>query len=106
MIETLLGLAFLLVVLVLVPLLVLKLVFSLALALVLLPFKLIGAAFRVVFGLVALVLKLLFAGLGLVVGALGIVLAVVLAPLLPLLLIGLVFWGLFRLFTRPALARA
>lgn len=106
MIGTLVGLAVLLFMVVLIPLLALKLLFGLAVGLVLLPFKLLGAVFRVVFGVVALVGKLLFTGAGVLLGVLGLLLALVLVPLLPLLMLGLVFWGVTRLFRRPALVRA
>lgn len=106
MIGTLVGLAVLLFLVVLIPLLALKLLFGLAVGLVLLPFKLLGAVFRVAFGLVGFVAKLLFTGAGLLVGGLGVLLALVLVPMLPLLLLGLVFWGLTRLFRRPVLVRA
>ena len=70
--------------LVLLPLLLLKVLFSL----VSLPFKLVGLVFRIVFGVLGGLLKV---GFGLV-GVLGAVLAmaffVVLLPLLPFLLVG------------------
>ena len=85
--------------LVLLPLLLLKVLFSL----VSLPFKLVGLVFRIVFGVLGGLLKV---GFGLV-GVLGALLAmaffVVLLPLLPFLLVGGVVWllaGLAR--PRPA----
>ena len=94
-------------VLLVLPLLALKLLFSLALGLVFLPFKLLGMAFRLVGGLLGVVLKVLFSGIGLVAGLVGLVFFVVLMPLLPLLVLGFVIWGMTRLFRGPAtLARA
>ena len=85
--------------LVLLPLLLLKVLFSL----VSLPFKLVGLVFRIVFGVLGGLLKV---GFGLV-GVLGALLAmaffVVLLPLLPFLLVGGFVWLLARLARpRPA----
>ena len=106
MLGALFGFAFLLFMVVVVPLLALRLIFGLAMGLLLLPFKLLGAALRVVFGLLGVVFKVVFTGAGILAGLLALVLAVVLVPLLPLLLVGFVFWAFVRLFSRPALARA
>jgi hypothetical protein len=77
--------------------------FRLALKLLTLPFLALGLLLKLVFGVLLLPLFLVLgllalAGLGLV-AVLGL-----LAPLLPLILAGLVVWGLVKLFSRPAAA--
>ncbi len=88
----LVGLAFL----VIVPLLLLRLV----LGLIFLPFKLLGVVLRVVFGvtfgLVGLVFRVLFSGVGLLLALFVLVGVVLLVPLLPFLLVGVGLWLLLR----------
>ncbi len=88
----LVGLAFL----VIVPLLLLRLV----LGLIFLPFKLLGLVLRVVFGvtfgLVGLVFRVLFSGVGLLLALFVLVGVVLLVPLLPFLLVGVGLWLLLR----------
>src|SRR5947208_16276524 len=86
------GLAFL----VILPLILIKLV----LGLIFLPFKLLGLVFRVVFGVtfgvVGLVFRLLFSGVGLVLALLVVVVLALLVPLIPIALIGVGLWLLVR----------
>jgi hypothetical protein len=85
--------------LVFVPLLLLKLVFSLAF----LPFRLVGLAFRLVFGALGGLFRVGFGLVGLVAGILAMAFFVVLLPLLPLLVVGGFVWLLTRLVRpRPA----
>ena len=79
---------------------------KLALGLVLLPFKILGAVFHVVFGVVGGVFRVLFSGIGVVLFVLAALAFVVLAPLLPLLILGVGVWVVARAFRRPALVRA
>jgi hypothetical protein len=74
----------------LVPFLLLRFLFKLALGLLILPFVL-------VFGVLALVL-------GLAAGAFALSFAI-LIPLLPIALVGVVIWGVVRLFSRPSVVR-
>ena len=86
------GLAFL----VILPLILIKLV----LGLIFLPFKLLGVVFRVVFGVTfgvaGLVFRLLFSGVGLILALLVAVGVALLVPLVPFVLIGVGLWLLVR----------
>ena len=86
---------------------ILKLVFGLLFLplrllgkLIALPFMAVGVFFKLLFGV--MFLPLLFVG-GLVVLAGLVVAAVVglLVPLMPLLIVGVVVWGLVKVFSRP-----
>jgi hypothetical protein len=70
-------------------------------SLVALPFMAAGAFFKVLFGV--MFLPLLLVG-GMVVLVFGVLAAVVslLVPLMPLLIVGVVVWGLVKAFSRPA----
>jgi hypothetical protein len=96
LVMLLVGLAFL----VILPLMLIKLV----LGLIFLPFKLLGFVFRVVFGVtfgvVGLVFQLLFSGVGLVLALLVLVGLALLVPLIPILLIGAGLWLLVRSTSR------
>jgi hypothetical protein len=78
--------------LIVLPLLLLKALFSLVLGLVFLPFKLLGGLFRLGFGLVAGLLKVVFSGTLVIGGILLAVGAVVLLPLLPFVVLGGLVW--------------
>lgn len=101
-----LVLLFVLAAFVVVPLLVLGALVKVAFAVVVLPFKLLGALFEGVFGLVGGVLGAFGALFGLAVGGIGLFLgllitvaAVVILPLAPLILLGLVVWVALKLAT-------
>ena len=83
------------------PLLLLKLLFSVVLFVVLLPFKILGAVFHVLFKLFWGLGKLALGGLGLLLGLLFFVLCVVLLPLLPFVLVGCFIYLLVKAF-QPA----
>jgi hypothetical protein len=75
--------------------------FRLAFRLVFLPFYLLRFALRLVFGLLLLPLAAIAVTIGVGLAAfLGLFL--VLVPLLPILLIGLVIWGIVKMTTRTA----
>ena len=96
LVMLLVGLAFL----VILPLILIKLV----LGLIFLPFKLLGVVFRVVFGVtfgvVGLVFRLLFSGVGLVLAVLVVFGLALLVPLIPIVLIGVGIWLLVRSTSR------
>lgn len=104
MLEMLLVLVLAFGALVLVPILLLKLLFHLALALFLLPFRILGALMHVLGGILGAVLKVAFSGLALVGAALGLVVVLVLLPLFPFLLLAGAVWAIARAFgaTNPA----
>jgi fucose 4-O-acetylase-like acetyltransferase len=99
-VETLLFLFALCAAAVVLPLLLLKVLFTL----LLLPFKLVGALFNLAFGIVGGLFRV---GFGLAVGLfalLAVVVVVVLLPLLPFLIVGGFVWLLARIARpRPAL---
>ena len=95
-------LAFLICLVVIVPLLVIKLLFQLALGILFLPFKLLGLLFRLVFGVFGLATRVVFSGVGLLFGLFALFFALLLAPLLPLLLVVGFVWLLTRLFRSPS----
>jgi len=77
--------------------------FRLALKLLALPFLALGLLLKLLFGV--LLLPLFLVGGVLALAAFGIVAVVgLLVPVLPLIVAGLVVWGLVRLFSRPAAA--
>jgi hypothetical protein len=77
--------------------------FRLALKLLALPFLALGLLLKLLFGVLLLPLFLVCGVLAL--AAFGIVAVVgLLVPVLPLIVAGLVVWGLVRLFSRPAAA--
>ena len=104
-VGALLVLAFLMAVVVLVPLVAVKLVFNLALGILFLPFRILGFLMRLVFGVFGLAARVVFSGVGLLFGLLGLILALLVAPLLPLLLLVGFVWFLARLFRAPVPAR-
>ena len=80
---------------------VLFLPFGLALKLLALPFLAIGLLLKVLFGVLLLPLFLVLGVLALV--GFGLVaLLGLLVPILPLIVAGLVVWGLVKIFSRPA----
>jgi hypothetical protein len=82
---------------------VLFLPFRLALKLLALPFLALGLLLKVLFGVLLLPLFLVFGVLA-IAGA-GLVAVIgLLVPVLPLILAGLVVWGLVKFFSRPAAA--
>jgi len=82
---------------------VLFLPFRLALKLLALPFLALGLLLKILFGVLLLPLFLVFGVLA-IAGA-GLVAVIgLLVPVLPLILAGLVVWGLVKFFSRPAAA--
>lgn len=77
--------------------------FRLALKLLALPFIALGLLLKVIFGVLLLPVFLVL-GCVVLAGAGLVALLGLLAPLLPLVLAGLVVWGLVKLFSRPAAA--
>jgi hypothetical protein len=69
---------------------------KLAVTLLILPFKILGFVLRLVFGIVGAVVGLLFSGLGLGLAVLAVVAVAILAPLLPILLVGMGIWLVVR----------
>ena len=97
------GLVLALVGIVVLPFLLLGLVFKLLVALIVLPFRILGLAF----GVLAAIGKALVTVIGVLSGIALFVLAVLFLPLLPVLLVGIGLWALFRLFRkRPAYVSA
>ena len=77
--------------------------FRLALKLLALPFMALGLLLKLVFGVLLLPLFLVLGVLALV--GFGLVaLLGLLVPILPLIIAGLVVWGLAKVFSRPAAA--
>lgn len=80
---------------------ILFLPFRLVLKLLALPFLAIGLLLKLLFGVLLLPLLLAFGAIALV--GFGIVAVLgLLVPVLPLIVAGLVVWGLVKLFSRPA----
>ena len=92
MIEALLALMLV----VAVPVILVVITVKLAMTLLFLPFKILGFLFRMVFGVVGAVFGLIFSGLGLGLAVLSMVAVAILAPLLPILLVGLGIWLVVR----------
>jgi len=80
------------------PLLLLKLLFSVVLFVVLLPFRILDGVLHVLFKLFWGLGKLALGGLGLLLGLLAFVLCMVLLPLLPFVLVGLFIYLLIKAF--------
>jgi len=102
MLGSLIGLGLFFGALVLLPLLLLKVVFSVAIALLVLPFKILGGLLKAAFGLVAGVLGVVASGFGvLAMLAFGLLLLVAL-PLLPILLFAGFVWAVVKVLSpRP-----
>ena len=101
MIGMLLMLGLVMAALVVLPLLLLKVAFTL----LFLPFRILGGLLRAVVGLIAGVASVAAAGFGLLFVVGGIVLGVVLLPLLPFLFVGLILYALMGASRRPATVR-
>jgi hypothetical protein len=77
--------------------------FRLALKLLALPFLALGLLLKILFGVLLLPLFLVFGVLAIV--GFGLVAVVgLLVPILPLIVAGLVVWGLVKVFSHPAAA--
>ncbi len=74
------------------PLLLLKALFSFVVWLILVPFKLLGVLLKVAGGLFAVVGKVLLGAIGLLAAVLGVALFAVFLPLLPFLVAGFVIY--------------
>lgn len=83
------------------PFILLGLLFKLVFGLIFLPFKLIGGLFKFAFGLLLIPVILLFAVIA-IVGAFVSALLSILAPLIPLALLLLFGWFIYKAATRPA----
>ncbi len=105
MLETLFVLAVAFGLFVLLPLLLLKVLLGFVLWLVLLPFKLLGALFKVGLGAIGVFAKVCLSGIGVLLALVGLAFFVVLLPLLPLVVGGLLIYLVIRAF-RPAPAPA
>jgi hypothetical protein len=79
-----------------VPLMLLRVAFKVLFGLVFLPLKLVGVLFQVVFGVLGVVLRVLLSGAGLILALVAVVGLVILIPLIPFLLVGLVLWLVTR----------
>ena len=77
--------------------------FRLALKLLALPFLALGLLLKLLFGLLLLPLFLVL-GVVAVAGFAFVAVLGLLVPILPLIVAGLVVWGLVKLFSRPAAA--
>lgn len=97
MLELLVGLVLGVGLLVLLPLLLLKLVFSVVAFAVWLPFKVLGLAFGLVWNLIAGIAKLAFSIFGVLALAVLAVLALVMIPLLPFFFLGALVWAAVKL---------
>jgi hypothetical protein len=83
--------------LVVVPLLIVKVVFSVLIGLITLPFRLLGLGARVLGALFVGVGKLAAAAIGVVAAVVGLFVALIVAPLLPLLLVAGFVWVIVQL---------
>jgi hypothetical protein len=87
--------------LVAIPLLLLKGLFTL----VFLPFRILGALLRVLAGVVAGVAGVAATGVGLLLAVGGLLFGLVLLPLLPFLFVGTLLWAALRMTRRPTAVR-
>ncbi len=102
MLGSLIGLGLFVAAVVLLPLLLLKLVFSVVLTLIVLPFKILGGLLRATFGVVAGVLGAVASGIGVLALLLFGVLFLVALPLLPILLFAGFVWAVVKVLSpRP-----
>jgi hypothetical protein len=87
--------------LVAIPLMLLKVVFTL----VFLPFRILGGLMRALAGVVAGVAGIAASGVGLLLAVGGLLLGLVLLPLLPFLFVGALLWAALRMTRRPTAVR-
>ncbi len=87
--------------LVAIPLMLLKVAFTV----LFLPFRILGALLRVVAGVLAGVAGVAATAVGLLLAVGGVLLGLVLLPLLPFLFVGAMLWAAVRLTRRPTAVR-
>lgn len=102
MIELIVGAVVVVGVFVVLPLLLLKAFFAVAVGLVTLPFKLLGGLAKALGGLVGGLFGIASGLLGIVVGGVALIATVVLLPLLPLLILAGLVWLFVKATTSVA----